>query len=172
MKQNVRTAKASGEGETKFDPGPLKKEGSSIQRSLFLEHEENDEDERGCMEAVSAFLAAVVHDPDKQVSTRETAEGASPGLLQTSKGAGTIECLDSARELLRFFGHAPLLHLEGVIWVKTSGERGNIVPQVALDTTPQGPTLKAHLLFGKYSDSTQNGGVGTVTSRAFRQCII
>lgn len=130
------TAKPSGDAscnrdsETKFDPGPLKKEGSSMQRSLFLEHDEdNDEaDERGCMEAVSAFLAAVVHDADKQDSKREAAKGASPALLQTSKGARTIECLDSARELLRFFGHSPLLHLEGVIWVKTSGERGNNVP--------------------------------------------
>ncbi|CAM9709394.1 unnamed protein product [Ectocarpus fasciculatus] len=127
------TAKPSGDascnrdGETKFDPGPLKKEGSSMQRSLFLEHDEDndEEDERGCMEAVSAFLAAVVHDADKQDSKRETAKGASPALLQTSKGAGTIECLDSARELLRFFGHSPLLHLEGVIWVKTSGERAH-----------------------------------------------
>ncbi|CAN0537781.1 unnamed protein product, partial [Ectocarpus sp. 12 AP-2014] len=120
-KQNARTAKpgvdasCNRDGETKFDPGPLKKEGSFMQRSLFLEHEEIDQDERGCVEAVSAFLAAVVHDADKQDSKREAPEGSSPALLQTSKGAGTIECLDSARELLRFFGHAPLLHLEGII---------------------------------------------------------
>ncbi|CAN0388295.1 unnamed protein product [Ectocarpus sp. 13 AM-2016] len=137
-----------------------------MQRSLFLEHEENDQGERGCMEAVSAFLAAVVHDADKQDSERETAEGSSPALLQTSKGAGTIECLDSARELLRFFGHAPLLHLEGVIWVKTSGERGTNVPWVAVDTTPPGSTLKNHSLCSIYSDSTPNGGVGTVSLRA------
>lgn len=36
-----------------------------------------------------------------------------------------VECRESVRDLLRFFGHAPLLHLEGVIWVKMSGERGD-----------------------------------------------
>lgn len=105
-------------------------------RSLFLEHE-NEDDERGCMEAVSAFLVAIstaYHAADNKhdskgaaVGTAVATEGASPALLQTSKGAGTVECRDSARELLRFFGHAPLLHLEGVIWVKTPGERGDDV---------------------------------------------
>lgn len=95
---------------------------STTKSSLFLEHVESEDDERGCLEAVTAFLAAIAADKDGKRPAGEP--GASPALLQTSKGARTIECRDSARELLRFFGHAPLLHLEGVIWVKTTGERG------------------------------------------------
>lgn len=127
---------SSGGGRTvEVPPGPSKNAGiRTTKRSLFLEHE-NEDDEHGCMEAVSAFLVAIATAyqaaDNKQDSngaaegTAVAAEGASPALLQTSKGGGTIECRDSARELLRFFGHAPLLHLEGVIWVKTSGERGD-----------------------------------------------
>lgn len=94
----------------------------TTKRSLFLEH--GEEDERGCLEAVTAFLAAIAAAADKDGKRWAEAPEASPALLQTSKGAGSVECRDSARELLRYFGHAPLLHLEGVIWVKATGERG------------------------------------------------
>lgn len=97
---------------------------STTKRSLFLEHGESEEDERGCLEAVTRFLAAITAGADKDGKRPAEAPGASPALLQTSKGAGSIECRESARELLRFFGHAPLLHLEGIVWVKTTGERG------------------------------------------------
>lgn len=93
-----------------------------------------DDSGHGCMEAVSAFTKAVCSSravamatgrPDSATKkkTRERAV-VSPPLLKTSRGAGTEECRESARDLLRFFGHSPLLHLEGVIWVKMSGERG------------------------------------------------
>lgn len=104
-------------------PAPNKDMGTR-KRSLFLEHGGSEGDERGCLEAVTAFLAAIAAAADKDGERPAEASGPSPALLQTSKGAGSIECRDSARELLRFFGHAPLLHLEGVIWVKTTGERG------------------------------------------------
>lgn len=102
-------------------PLPAPSRGSiATKRSLFSEPGEVDE--RGCLEAVASFLAAIAAAADGKRSAE--APGASPALLQTSKGAGSIECRDSARELLRYFGHAPLLHLEGVIWAKTTGERG------------------------------------------------
>ena len=105
-------------------PAP-NKDLSTTKRSLFLQHGESEEDDRGCLEAVTRFLAAIAAAAaDKDGKRPAEAPGASPALLQTSKGAGSIECRDSARELLRFFGHAPLLHLEGIIWVKTGGERG------------------------------------------------
>lgn len=114
----------------------------TTKRSLFLEHK-NDVDGRGCVEAVSALMVAIVtaylaadnkQDSKGAAIGAVDAEGASPVLLQTNKGAGTIECRNSARELLRFFGHSPLLHLEGVIWVKTSGERGDELDYVGSST--------------------------------------
>lgn len=112
--------------------------------SLFLGHK-NEEDERGCMEAVSAFLAAIAttcQDSKGAVGAPVATERqASPALLQTSKGAGTIECQDSARKLLRFFGHAPLLHLEGVIWVKTCGERGDETWDTVINSSAPGYLL-------------------------------
>lgn len=112
----------SGSGDLVSLPAPQINSGNT-KRSLFLEHGESADDERGCLEAVTAFLAAIAAAAEDCKRPAGAAE-ASPALLQTSKGAGTIECRESARELLRFFGHAPLLHLEGVIWAKTTGERG------------------------------------------------
>ncbi|CAN0148575.1 unnamed protein product, partial [Scytosiphon promiscuus] len=92
---------------------------------------------RGCVEAISACLEAIAaaHAAQKQdprlVAADAAAEGAFPPLLQTSKGSGTTECRDSARELLRFFGHSTMLHAEGVIWVKPSGTRVHCLAAVS-----------------------------------------
>lgn len=101
---------------------------------------EKEGENRSCVDAtvsrlvqalVSACLASTsimhpVPTADSQPPSVEEVAGTvvTPLILQSSKGAGTEECRDSARALLRFFGHAPLLHLEGIIWVKMSGQRG------------------------------------------------
>ena len=46
-------------------------------------------------------------------------------LLKTNKRLGTVDRWDSIRGLLRFLGHSPLLHIEGIIWISTSGQKGN-----------------------------------------------
>lgn len=103
--------------------GPSKITGRR-KRSLFLQVDSDNE--RGCMEAVSGFLAAIASAAAANERDTRQAEAVvvSPPLLHTSKGVGAVECRNSARDLLRFFGHTPLLHLEGIIWVKASGERG------------------------------------------------
>lgn len=84
----------------------------------------------GCMNAIAtcakaiATAAAISNKPSPTAVTAIGGGVVPPPLLQTTKGAGTVACRDSAREILRFFGHSPILHLEGVIWVKKSGERG------------------------------------------------
>lgn len=87
------------------------------------------DDERGCMDAVSAFLLAIASAPPPVTSKPESSQqvGAMlPQLLRATKGAGTMESRDSSRDLLRFFGHSPVLHLEAVVWIKASGERGEV----------------------------------------------
>lgn len=69
---------------------------------------------------------------DKPVDDAITGRVMVPFIPQSSKGAGTEECRESARALLRFLGHAPLLHLEGIIWIKMSGQRGE---QVLVETS-------------------------------------
>lgn len=64
------------------------------------------------------------HENSSTSANTVTGQVVAPPILQSSKRAGTEECRDSARALLRFFGHTSLLHLEGVIWIKMSGERG------------------------------------------------
>lgn len=85
-----------------------------------------DDGERGCLEAtVSALTSAISRtaagSADK--SEKPTKEMPRPP-LQTIKGSATTESRESARSLLRFLGHSPLLHSEGVVWIKPAGERG------------------------------------------------
>lgn len=115
-------ASSSGGKQFTLSPPP-KKNMRATKRSLLQEHKSED-DERGCVEAVTAFLAAIGRAHDV-AGKQNSSEGGPRALLQTSKGSGMIACRDSARELLHVFGHAPLVHLEGVIWVKTSGQRGD-----------------------------------------------
>lgn len=121
-------------------PTPSRHGDQPTKRSLFPCH---DGEERGCIDAVSALVAAIStayhastnvndksdgnqrHDTSSNKDTAAVLHVVLPPLLQRSKGAGMVECRESVRDLLRFFGHAPLLHLEGVIWVKMSGERGD-----------------------------------------------
>lgn len=105
-------------------PHPEKNMMRSTKHSLFREHKSED-DERGCMEAVAAFLAAIARAHAAAGKDDTSEEGPPPALLQTSSGSGMVNCRDSARELLHVFGHAPLVHLEGVIWIKTTGQRGD-----------------------------------------------
>ncbi len=112
----------SGGGKLSEPSPPSKKNMHATNRSL-LQHKSED-DERGCMEAVTTFLAAIARAQDAAGKEDPSEEGPR-ALLQTGKGPGMIACRDSARELLHVFGHAPLVHLEGVIWVKTSGRRGD-----------------------------------------------
>lgn len=112
-------------------PYSLKSRPLSTYNSPVYEHEVTG-GVRGCVEAISACLAAIAtaHAADKQAlrqaAADATPEPAFPPLPQTSKRAGTTQCWDSARELLRFFGHSPMLHAEGVVWIKASGKRGDL----------------------------------------------
>lgn len=97
--------------------------------SLLLEGGHDDDEKSGCMDAVSAFLLAIASAPPAANKPEsQQVGGVLPQLLRASKGAGSIESRDSARDLLRFFGHSPVLHLEAVVWIKASGERGDGLP--------------------------------------------
>ena len=94
--------------------------------SLLLEGSHDDDETGGCMDAVSAFLLAIASAPPAANKPEsQQVGGVLPQLLRASKGAGSIESRDSAGDLLRFFGHSPVLHLEAVVWIKASGERGD-----------------------------------------------
>lgn len=85
-----------------------------------------------CLASASLTNPAQTPDTSRPPSVEEVAGTVvTPLMLQSSKGAGTEECRDSARALLRFFGHSPLLHVEGVIWFKMSGKKGKwLIDQV------------------------------------------
>ena len=94
--------------------------------TLSLEGGHDDVEKGGCMDAVSAFLLAIASvPPARNKPESQQVGGVLPQLLRARKGAGSIESRDSARDLLRFLGHSPVLHLEAVVWIKVSGERGD-----------------------------------------------
>lgn len=94
--------------------------------SLSLDGGHDDDEGTGCLDAVSAFLLAIANtSPAANKPESQQVGGVLPQLLRATKGAGTIESRDSSRDLLRFFGHSPVLHLEAVVWIKASGERGD-----------------------------------------------
>lgn len=128
----ILTAAASANANSYNNPSNSSKPRiSSTHHSVVYEPDVTG-DVRGCIEAISACLAAIAaaHATDRQGPTQAAdnaaADLAFPPLLQASKGAGTTECRDSARELLGWFGHSPMLHVEGVVWMKTSGKRGDL----------------------------------------------